>query len=102
MHVLTVALEATSGGAGRHPRLLSMLVRFCSDCAANPFSSSFLSYRVRILERDAARTSDPDLGQRLLTSAELADIQPSQFLNDWRNIAISLTDPVLSANACGC
>src|SRR5439155_16428577 len=64
---------------------------FCSDCAANPFSSSFLSYRVRILERDAARTSDPDLGQRLLTSAELADIQPSQFLNDWRNIAIALT-----------
>lgn len=84
MHVLTVALEATSGGPRRHPRLLSMLVRFCSDCAANPFSQTFLSHRVRTLERDAARTFDPDLGQRLLTRAELAKVQLSQFLNDWR------------------
>jgi len=56
-----------------------------------PFLQVFSAIGVRILERDAARTSDPDLGQRLLTSAELADIQPSQFLNDWRNIAFALT-----------
>jgi hypothetical protein len=45
-----VALESTSGCARRHLCILSILVRFCSDCGANPFSSSFLSHRVAVLE----------------------------------------------------